>query len=78
MGHTTDDTDSDVTVSQTTMQSTVNNAFGQPKTNRYNRPPCSKKLLERREKIAIRCSNRIQQMKEDKEELEKVLLLYLD
>ena len=78
MGHTTDDTDSDVTVSQTTTQSTVNNAFGQPKTSRYNRPPRSKKLLEHREKIATRRSNRIQQMKEDKEELEKVLLLYLD
>ena len=77
MGHTTDDTDSDVTVSQTTRQSTVKNAFGQPKTSRYNRPPCSKKLLERREKIATRQSNRIQQMKEDKEELGKVLLLYL-
>ena len=78
MGHTTDDTDSDVTVSQTTRQSTVNNAFGQPKTSRYNRPPCSKKLLECREKISSRQSNRIQQMKEEKEELEKVLLLYLD
>ena len=60
------------------MQSTVNNAFGQPKTSRYNRPPHSKKLLERREKIATRRSNRIQQMREDKEELEKVFLLYLD
>ena len=53
----------------------MNNAFGQPKTSRYNRPPRSKKLLEHREKIATRHSNRIQQMREDKEELEKVLLL---
>ena len=35
------------------------NAFGEPKTSRQNRPPRPKKLLEKREKIAMRKSKRI-------------------
>ena len=32
------------------------NAFGEPKTSRHNRPPRSKKLLEKRERVATRKS----------------------
>ena len=42
------------------------NAFGEAKTSRHNRPPRSKKLLEKREKIPTRKSKRILQMHEAK------------
>ena len=48
------------------------NAFGEPKTSRHNRPPRSKRLLEKREKIATRKSKHILQMHEAKKELDKV------
>ena len=35
------------------------NAFGEAKTSRHNRPPRSKKLLEKREKIPTRKSKHI-------------------
>ena len=40
------------------------NAFGEPKTSRHNRPPRSKRLLEKREKIATRKSKHILEMHE--------------
>ena len=42
------------------------NAFGEAKTSRHNRPPRSKRLLEKREKIATRKSKCILQMHEAK------------
>ena len=48
------------------------NAFGEAKTSRHNRPPRSKRLLEKREKIATHKSKRILQMHEAKKELDKV------
>lgn len=48
------------------------NAFGEAKTSRHNRPPRSKKLLEKREKIPTRKSKCILQMHEAKKQLDKV------
>ena len=48
------------------------NAFGEAKTSRHNRPPRSKKLLDKREKIATHKSKRILQMHEAKKELDKI------
>ena len=48
------------------------NAFGEPKTSRHNRPPRSKRLLEKWEKIATCKSKCILQMHEAKKELDKV------
>ena len=48
------------------------NAFGEAKTSRHNRPPRSKKLLEKREKIATCKSKHILQMHEAKKQLDKV------
>ena len=48
------------------------NAFGHPKTTRYNRPPRDKSVLDDREKIATRCSKRIQDITEDKKKLDSV------
>ena len=48
------------------------NAFGEAKTSRHNRPPRSKRLLEKREKIAKRKSKCILEMHEAKKELDKV------
>ena len=48
------------------------NAFGEPKTSRHNRPPRSKRLLEKQEKIATRKSKCILEMHEAKKELDKV------
>ena len=44
------------------------NAFGEPKTSRHNRPPRPKKLLEKREKIAMHKSKRILEMHAAKKE----------
>ena len=48
------------------------NAFGQAKTSSHNRPPRSKRLFEKCEKIATRKSKCILQMHEAKKELDKV------
>ena len=48
------------------------NAFGEAKTSRHNRPPRSKKLLEKREKIPTCKSKCILQMHEAKKQLDKV------
>ena len=42
------------------------NAFGEPKTSRHNRPPHSKKILEKRELVATRKSKRISAMNKAK------------
>ena len=51
---------------------TRTNAFGEAKTSRHNRPPRSKRLLEKREKIATHKSKCILEMHEAKKELDKV------
>ena len=48
------------------------NAFGEPKTTRHNRPPRTKKLLEKRERIATRKSKRILEIHATKKELDNV------
>ena len=71
-----DETDSDAISTQSLTQSGQSNVFGHAKTSRYNRPAHSKKALDRREKIPMRRSNHIQQMKEDKELLDKVRFIF--
>ena len=75
--NSTDETDSDAISTQSLTQSGQSNAFGHPKTTRYNRPVCSKKALDRRERIMMQHSNCIQQIKEEKDLLDKVLLFYV-
>ena len=48
------------------------NAFGKAKTSRHKRPPRSKKLLEKRERIPTCKSKCILQMHEAKKQLNKV------
>ena len=48
------------------------NAFGEPKTSRHNRPPRSKKILEKRERVATRKSKRISAMHKAKKVCQEV------
>ena len=50
------------------------NAFGEPKTSRHNRPPRSKKILEKQERVATRKSKRISAMHKAKKIAEEVSL----
>ena len=69
---TTDDSESDQCsgTSRSSMKST--NVFGETKTLRYNQPPRDKKILDKRDKIATRCSSRIQQLLQEKKKLDEV------
>ena len=53
------------------------NAFGQPKTSRHNRPACSKKILEQRERVATRKSKHISAMSKAKKNAEEVSINFL-
>ena len=48
------------------------NVFGETKTSRYNRPPCDKKILDKRDKIVTRRSSRIQRLLQEKKKLDEV------
>ena len=74
---TTDDSESDQCsgTSRSNRQST--NVFGETKTSRYNRPPHDKKILDKRDKIATRCSSRIQQLLQEKKKLDEVRIYLL-
>ena len=67
--YSTEESESDVGDDNVLRQT---NAFGEAKTSRHNRPPRSKKLLEKREKIPTRKSKCILQIHEAKKQLDKV------
>ena len=69
---TTDDSESDQRDGDVANQRHASNAYGQCKTSRYKRPPCDKKVLEQRKKIATRHSSRIKQLLDEKKKLDEV------
>ena len=69
---TTDDSESDQCSSTSRSSRKSTNVFGETKTSRYNRPPCDKKILDKRDKIATRRSSRIQQLLQEKKKLDEV------
>ena len=71
---TTDDSESDQCSSTSKSRRKCTNVFWETKTSRYNRPPHDKKLLDQRDKIAMRHSSRIQQLLEEKKKLDEVRL----
>ena len=70
--NSTEDSDSDVGA----RKDAKHNCFEEAKTSHYNRPVREKKVLGDREKVVTCRSWHIQQMIEDKKELDKVITIY--